>query len=184
MAREDKLRSAIVRELDDFRERYEPLTPEEIAWSHAVTAWLPAWCAWADSEPDGTAPPVPSLDTPATATVDQVGMSKRDLAEKRWEWRRLWARTQGFIAAFKAKQPSATEDDRAWVGRVEQDMRTLLAASLRELMLAHPGMGIINDIDGAEIVRALYGAGEYDDDDEIDDELDDEDVAGPEHLPS
>jgi len=189
--REDKLRSIILREIDDFREKYEPLTAEEVAWSHAVTAWLPSWCAWADGEPDGTPAPVPRLDASATfATVDEVEASRRDLVEKHWDWRRMWARALGRIAAFAAfesKLPSATDEDRAWVKRVVEDMHTLRTARIRELMLAHSDMRRIDDLDGLEIVHALYGLGEYDEDDlddELEDELDNEDVSGPEHLSS
>ena len=117
--------------------------------------------------------------------ADEVEASSRDLVEKHWEWRRTWARAQGLIAAFATKQPSATDDERVWVKRVEEDMRTLLTARLRELRLVHPGMRRIDDIDGPEILRALYGLGEYADEDDLDDdELDDEHVSGAEHLSS
>jgi hypothetical protein len=185
--RENKLRSAITGAIEYFRAKYDPLTRDEVAWSHAVTEWLPLWRAWADGGPSDTPAPVPSLGAPTgAATVVEAEPSGEELQEKHWEWRRLWARTQGFLAAFQSEQAKATGDDRAWSERVIKDVRMLLATSLRELVLVHPGMRRVDDIDGAEIARALYSLGEYADDDEFDDEEDDEDsdedgLAGPEH---
>jgi hypothetical protein len=187
---EDRLRNAIIGSIEYFRAKYDPLTPDEVAWSHAVTEWLPAWRAWFDGEIK-TSPPLPTLVEPRTAAMveDPKLSAAYYLRGKYWEWRRLWAQTQGLIAAFRA---NTIPDDDAWKARVAKDMYTLLGASYRELARAHSGMPRIDDIDGAEMIRALYSLDEYadvedlDDDEDYDlddedfDEDDDDDLAGPE----
>lgn len=184
-AREDRLRSAVTREIEDFRAKYEPLTAEEVAWSHAVTDWLPRWRAWADRAPDGTAPPMPSLSTVAVpcAAVPGGELNGGDFEEKHRAWRYLWAKTQGIIQAFLHKQPKATDEERAWADGVANDVGMLLSTRFRELSVEHPGMRRVDDIDGGEMIYALLGLGDHDDDEFDDDDLDEEE-ASPDARPS
>jgi hypothetical protein len=185
---ERDLRAQIADAVEVFRAKYEVLTAQEIAWNQAVATWLPLWRAWFDDGPNGASPPVPNLAAPNAEDPAALAQRERELHEKRWAWRHLWAWMRGLIAWFQTQPASArdrgwTAEDRAWTERVARDLWALGEKLHRELALEHPGMPRVDNISPKEAIDALLAGvdgdegPEFDNEDGEDDDQNDDELA-------
>lgn len=174
---ERELRSEITNAVEVFRAKYEVLTAQEIAWNQSVANWLPLWLAWFDG-PNGASPPVPSLAAPNIEAPAALAERDRELHEKRWAWRHLWAWMRGLIAMFQtqparnttARDRAWTAEDCAWTERVARDLWALGEELHRELALEHPGMPRVDNISPKEAIDALLAGVDGDEGPEFDNE--------------
>jgi hypothetical protein len=168
--REWKLFDVILEEFALFESKYGTLTPDDEAWTVRMREWTRSMLAYVRGHPGVRRPNRPSSDG-LHATTDEVrsfvstprpGLNEEEREEKRWRWRRMWARVEGLIVGFDNQQRDAAGDDRAWALRVAADARHGVAMELQRLKVEHPDMPPVDDLSADEILRALL----FDEEDE------------------